>query len=250
MSNELEQVIGAPIPDHAGEIEAQAAAYVVGRDPGEAWSITTIGEADWALRKLMEIRQHEQAYADEIALWTAARDRALRAGQFFADALERWGVEQRIATKTKTFPLAHGTISTRSSAPRLVITDEDAALNWLRACEPDAIRTTEKALISAVTTVAIGTVIVGFEATNKTTGEVEQQMLDLPQPNDPERIAAVAAKLGDEWAVRPITEPAAVATVSAPVGTWPPSGLTEGQPVLGFGVSDERISATVTPLGI
>lgn len=235
----MDKIIGVPAPVDEDVLDQEVAAYVFGTpapEGREPWRISNLGQADWAMRKLADIRRAEQDYNDQLALWNDAKKRATRAGEFFETLLEDWGVESRTKDR-KTFALAHGTVATRESKPRAVVTDKDALLAWAKVQAPDAIKTTEEVLVSHLGEAAkIGAVIVGFEATDKATGDIERIMVDEVgwSSDEDDKLGKLRAKMGDGYVVEPILEPA----VLGPDDT----------PVPGMAVAPGKVTATVTPL--
>lgn len=233
---DLERITGAPAPVDEQEVGAALAEWMsptdLAADSAPAWSITSLGAADWAMARVAELRRIEREYADQIALWEAARQRAANGVEFFEHHLEEWALGER-TEKRKTFPLAHGTVATREVRPRVIVTDEEAAITWCAKHNPDALRSTTKVLISEVA-VRVGHVVVGYTAQHKTTGEVETVRLPAPKPSTADDIAVIAARLGDDWTVEAITDLAAIDS--------------DGLPVAGFGVQPGHVSASVTPL--
>lgn len=233
---DLEAIAAVPAPVDEGVVQNEVAVYVEhGRMVEQPWRITSLGAADWAMRQLAECDTRARQYGDEIALWTQVRDRIGRAGEWFEDRLKEWAVGERTPQR-KTFPLAHGSVATREGKARIEVVDEDAAIVWAKSTCPDAVKTTEKFMVSEACA-SIVECVIAFTATDKATGEVERIPLkDGPAPLDADRVAALREKMGDGYVVEPETQ------------LYVLDGV--GLPVPGLGVKLGSITATVTPLGL
>ena len=199
------------------------------------WAITDNNSADWAIQRLAECRARVQEYRDTIALWQNALDRIDAAGDWFEDRLKEWAVANRTPQR-KSFPLAHGTVGTRSSQQRIEVVDEPAAIAWAKVAAPAAVKSTERFLKSEVGGAAsIVQCVMALRATDKATGEYELIAVDVA-PLDPARLAKLQTKLGDGFVVEPVFEQ----YVLDPTGAQVP-GLT---------VKPAEVTASVTPLGL
>lgn len=127
------------------------------------WEIDGPRTAEWAMRRLVELKAEARAIAEQAEDWRAPIDAWERDGlarfaqriQFFEGHLERYGVEQRIAKpKEATIRLPSGTISTRKpSAPVVSVADEEALVNFLGAwLDSEAF----EAVVKKVETVRLG----------------------------------------------------------------------------------------------
>lgn len=233
---DLDVIAAVPPAVDEGAVQAELEAYLAGRDVERApWRITTLGQADWAMRQYGDIQARVQEYRDEVALWQAALKRVEQAGDWLEERLKEWGADQRTPQR-KSFPLAHGTVYTRESKQRIEVVDEDAALGWAKVACPDAVKVTEEFRVSMVGDAArIQDCVVAFTSTNKATGEAETITLKSgPVPLDPERLAALRDKLGDGYQVDPIVKPYVVDGAGALVP--------------GMRVRAATVTASVTPL--
>lgn len=145
----------------------------------EAWTIRSVGEAEWAMALLAAATAQQQAVLDQVKLWQSQLDafkrhelaQPARTVAFFTERLERWGLLQReLHPEQATIALASGAISTRrDSAPTIEITDAETFISWaLNALLPAAsqddvevpleqtyaelgvVKTTHEAMISAI----------------------------------------------------------------------------------------------------
>lgn len=207
--------------------------------PREPWRITSLGAADWAMRRLWDAQNAVQRYDDEISLWRRARGRVQAAVEFFEERLSEWGAAERTDAR-KSFALAHGTVSTRAVKARVQVDDQAAVLEWARTHCPDAIEqipATEKLHMADVSQIVIpGQVVVAWQATNRGTGEVERLPVDRPHTLDAEEQAIIVQAAPDGVDVEPVL---ADAVVDA-----------DGWPVPGLSVVPAKVSVTVKPLGI
>lgn len=148
-----------PVVDEAavwGEVEARVsgALDVASVAP---WRIENVGQAGWAMSKLHELHTRAAEYDDELARWKQAVARINAAAAFFEDRLTEWGVRlRRESDTTKSFPLSRGTVSTRKgSAPRIVVVNEPAAVEWASTACPEAVKVTRSFLVSQLSGVSI-----------------------------------------------------------------------------------------------
>lgn len=152
MDNELERMVAPVAIVDEETVDAELAWHLLDEHGDRAapalpgWQIENVGQADWAMRKVAELRQIEQGYRDEIDRWTDALRRARRASEWFTERLQQWGMRERGARAS--FVLAHGTVATRKSNARIVVVSDDDAIGWARTHCPAAIKTTESFLVS------------------------------------------------------------------------------------------------------
>lgn len=232
---DLEKIAGVEPPVDEQAVMEEVEAYVEGVDmQRKPWRIDTLGQADWAMRRLAEARDFAQRYEDEVALWTAALKKIGRVGSWFEDRLKEWAVAERTKDR-KTFAVAHGTVATRESKPRIVVEDEKAAVEWALTYAPAAVKVERSLLVSQLGDAAtIGRVAIGWTATNKATGET--QRIPATGGHVTTSLDVVRQRMGDDWQVDIDTHPAVVDK--------------EGRPVPGLVVAEGRVTATVTPLGV
>lgn len=219
----------ATVDEIAPTVEAEIAAVVEGRPPHTPWRIANIAQADWALRQVGEARARLGEYDDIIAKWQDARRRIERAGAYLTERLQEWAVEQRTDAK-KSFPLAHGTITTRQTGDAIEVVDEGAAVEWaLKNC-PLAVKTTRSILMTPLKeSLRIGLWAIHARAVD-TGGVVHEEWFDPAV--DPE-----SAEYADRFADRDLVE--VVPTLIAVVVDG------AGRRVPGFGVRPGKTTATV-----
>jgi hypothetical protein len=199
----------------------------------ESWRITNVGQADWAMRKVGEVREREQEYDDQIKLWQEAKRRMAAAADWLEDRLAEWAIERR-TDRIKSQQLAHGTVATSKHQPRIEVVDEAAVIEWARSDCPGAIRTVERFLKSEVGEAwRIGQVLVGWEATDKATGEIEKVPVDVPVAFDEDDLTDLQARMPGH-SVHAVTELGVVDQ--------------DGYVVPGVVVEPERVTASIRPL--
>lgn len=267
-------VAGVEPPVDEDAVEAELVAYVAGAvEPvREPWSITTPGQADWAMRRLADAREQERGMRDEVTLWQAAAARLSTAGNWFEDRLKEWALAHRTKER-KTFPLAHGSIGTTERKAAIEVVDEDAAIEWAKntpitvvcpecnGAQPDdegkvycarcdndgtvsvplaslgAVKVSEDFRISAAKDyVRIGELVVGWLAIDKSSGEQQRIVLDVYRPFVQAELDQVQTTLGDGYVVQAETLDAVVDAA--------------GVPVPGLGVKPGSVTASVRPLGV
>jgi hypothetical protein len=237
----IEHIIEPAPPVDVSHVEAELTAFLGGDTPPAElrmrgpFAISDSAQADWCMERLAELDHLARDYADRILLWQEAQKRAVAARAWFETRLSEWAAARRTKT-VKSFPLAHGTISTREVQPRVTVVDEDAAVAWAKQHAPDAVKTTHSLLVSKVgDRVRLWTVVTGYNAIHQTTGETQHIDVDPPQLADPKVLTELRARM-EGYTVEPIT------TVEA--------RDDKGRPVPGFGVIDGKVSVTVKPLGL
>lgn len=112
------------------------------------WKITGLGQAGWAMKKLAELRAVQAQYDDEIERWRRAQVRVRSAAGWFEDRLKEWAITERTTT-IKSFTLPAGTVSTRQAAqPRIIVTNDEAAVAWAEVKCPEAVKVEKSLLVS------------------------------------------------------------------------------------------------------
>lgn len=126
------------------------------------WRITDLGSADWALRRLGELRREvdelqemkDAAMARLEVKYAKLRSQAESGCAYFATQLEVWAEENRsrlIPGKAKTRKLLHGSVGWRSAPARLEVTDSDALLVWaVSQPNPGLVRVKKTPAIDAI----------------------------------------------------------------------------------------------------
>ncbi len=114
----------------------------------QAWRIDGTGSAAWAMA---HVAQAEAALSDLTAQaveWYGRIDEWLdhesapfrRTRDFFAGQLERYALDVREADpKRKSITLPDGKVQTTGKAARVIVTDEDAIIEWAKVHAPDAV---------------------------------------------------------------------------------------------------------------
>lgn len=234
------------------QVDEDAVAQELGRyirneddpDDWEPWRITSLGQADWAVRQVAAIQAKAGEYDDEVALWREAKRRAVASAEWFEERLAEWAVAQREASggRVKTQQLAHGAVETRASKPRVEVEDEAAVIEWARKQCPAAVKVTESFAKSEAIRggqLNIRDVCVGYRAIDTESGRIEEIEAE-PLFDDGARTGAFEANLhatvGPHILVERITEPMVVDA--------------GGDVVPGVVVVGERVSATVRSFGL
>lgn len=231
---DLDRIAGVEPPIDPDLLTQQVRAWMDGDEDEPALDIADIGTANWCLQVIGEAKQRAQGYDDQIQLWTEAKRRVLGLAEWLELRLEEWAVANR-TERTKSFPLAHGTIATRKGSPGIDVVDEPAAIAWAKINDvAEAVRTTEKLLTSLLEHVHYGKVVVGYEAIDRTTGEVERIDVEPTPPSD-----LVLQMMRDKL---PHSNVSAI-EVDAVVDD-------KGHPVPGLAYRTPTVGATVRPLGL
>lgn len=201
--------------------------------PREPWTIKTLGQADWCMRRVAEAEAIVAELDDEIGRWRAARTRAAAAADWFVARLKEWGLAEREQTPSRaTLTVPHGTVSTRKSTERIEVVDEPLAVAWAKQSCEDAVKVEYSLLVSRLgACVRIADMVREWRATRITTGEVEHQPQQPVVEFTAERLAEVQQRLGDEFVVE--------------AGIWRMAVDALGVPVPGLGVRGATTTATV-----
>jgi len=152
-------------PEFANELdEAILAGTLAEVEPAQAWQPTTLGEAEWAMRKLAALKGRAAEAAIAARDWRGRIDEWERAElarvapgiAFFEGRLKLYGLAQRTLTKQATATLPSGYVSTTvAKTPTIEVDDEDAVLVWAAdtlEAEPydEVVKTKLSVLISAL----------------------------------------------------------------------------------------------------
>jgi len=248
MEPDWDALVGVVSPVDEEHVLAEVAEYATGAVPEvrrEPWTIRTVGEADWAMRRLADVERRTQEYDDQIALWTDARDRVKRAGEFFVDRLKEWALASRTKDR-RTFPLAHGVVATRESKARFAIDDDETVVAWAKERHPGVVRVVESVNVTGLSSVGVrvAEAVVAFVVVDKETGETVTRGVHVDRPllvgtdrADAARAALIdALPDADRYAVTVETEQVVVDA--------------DGGIVPGVVLVPAKITATVTPSGL
>lgn len=130
----------APAPD-PDALPEELASYV-DEELGEKWSIQSLTDADWALRRVAafeeEIAENKAVVEEEIAILKLKLEALNRTAQrglaFFTWHLTRWAKANKDILlkggKKKSRGLPHGTIGWRQKGGLLKVSNPDALLTW------------------------------------------------------------------------------------------------------------------------
>jgi hypothetical protein len=188
-------------PELAAPSEVEAWVDEIGSDtlpePAQRWIIDGTGSAEWAMRhvaaadaQIAALAAQAEEWRERIDAWLereSSRPQATRA--FFVGHLERYALNLRAADPAaKTLSLPSGRVTTVGRVPRVIVTDEEAAVEWARTNAPDAI--TERIVTSIPLAelrryVAVHQVISEAWVTNSCGCRLylrDDEGLDLPEP--------------------------------------------------------------------
>ncbi len=238
MNDKISEVVRRPdvldVEQVADELERffTGEPSAVGRQPFE---VTNLDQADWCMQQLGALDATAREYADTITLWEDARRRVLVARAWFEERLREWAIANRTEQR-KSFPLAHGTVSTRRTGPKIELVDEDAALPSVEQHAPDAVKVTKSIQVSRLgDAVRVATIVTGYDALNQSTGETQHIEVKRPTVLDEAVLHGIRDRMPG-WTVTPVTHLEARAA--------------DGSPVPGFDVRPEVVSATPKPSGL
>ena len=129
---------------------------VVGHVDG-AFQVDDLGSAEWVMEKMLTedieiaaLEKRLEVIAANLDSMKKDRERRRKWLEYrFGDELEDFA-RQNLPEKGKTWKCAYGRVSFRTTNARVGVNDETLAINFLRPIAPDAIKTTEKVLVSAL----------------------------------------------------------------------------------------------------
>jgi len=151
--------------DMAGLIANDESADAAGvPEAARRWQVLDRPSAEWALGKLrdaatrqLQLEVEAQTMAapytlriDRIHAWLQGELAPLRVTEaFMGSQLERYAIERRKEDekRNKTTKLPSGEVRTTSSAPRVVIVDQAAVVQWAERNAPDIVRREPKVLL-------------------------------------------------------------------------------------------------------
>lgn len=140
---------GSDVEEWVGEL---ATAEDTLPERAQAWRIDGTGSAAWAMA---HVARAEAALSDLTAQaveWYGRIDAWLaheaaphrRTKEFFESQLERYALDRREADpKAKSLTLPDGKVSTTAKGAKVIVTDEEAAIEWARTHAPEAVKTRE-----------------------------------------------------------------------------------------------------------
>ena len=126
------------------------------------WRIETTEQAEWAMRKLAQMRARiaevdrlAKYWAAEIAQWADQERKApSRTAAFFEGVLKDYGRRKREAEKMATVRLPSGSVASRKGGGRVAISDEIAVMKWAKTLPKDKqaeiIKVKESLRVSAI----------------------------------------------------------------------------------------------------
>lgn len=134
----------ADLIDHPDETELLEQAD---KSEAERWRITDDGAAEWAMRRLAEIRRAAvaaQAQADEwifqIEAWLRAQVAPNeRSRAYFESLLVDYATRRRVDDDVKTLNLPSGSVTSRAAGDKVKVIDTDAFLDWAQDHELDQV---------------------------------------------------------------------------------------------------------------
>lgn len=134
--------------------------------PANGWIDGSIDSEDKALLFMRRQLELESELASKVAMLETVKaniEKLVRVHQQrlewwqtrYKEELSAWAYDQLPRDKdgnikSKTWRSPYGTVSFRSTQPRIVVTDDDAVLSWAESFYPRAIKTTSKVLVSLI----------------------------------------------------------------------------------------------------
>lgn len=121
--------------------------------------------AEWVLEKLSEAeaevaaieKRKKTLLANLEAMGRPAGHRVTWLRRRFEDELKAWAEKELEGEKTRSIRTPFGQLAFRKVNERIKVDDEEAAIAWAKKHQPDAVKTTEKILVSELP------VLLGFD---------------------------------------------------------------------------------------
>jgi len=151
-------VNGLLVDELTGEILGVAPGAGVDTARGSLFRVRDRDTAEWVLERLFEaeseilaLDRRLETYTRNIEAMKAEHERrASWLRERFGDELREWAGSELAGQKKRTVRTPYGSLSFRKLAARVVVKDEAAAIEWAKANQSNAVKVTEKFLISAV----------------------------------------------------------------------------------------------------
>lgn len=148
---------GLYIDANTGEILSVAMPIQQNGEP-EPFRVHDRESAEWVLEKIFEAEGEMSALDRRLETYTRNVEamkveherRATWLRERFGAELEGWARRELEGQKKRSIRTPFGRLSFRRRGARVVVKDEAAALEWAKANQSNAIKTTERFLISAV----------------------------------------------------------------------------------------------------
>lgn len=143
------------------DIDPETGEVVAVHPPEPEFVVDTADKADWVMGKMLAL-DSEAAAIDSSAIVAQARAILANAESMKKDLTRRrdaleWRFGPELAQfakanlgKTKTWKGLYGSVSFRVTPSRLTIENESQAVEWARSYCPEALKVTEKVLVSLV----------------------------------------------------------------------------------------------------
>jgi hypothetical protein len=120
-------------------------------DPDKPFHIHDDGTANWAMKKLVALRdqmdervQIATAEKARIDVWLEEVNKAFKTkAEYFESLLTDYAMRQRKFHERSTIPLTHGKLATRQGQPKWIV-DADEFLMWAKTHRPELVRVKEK----------------------------------------------------------------------------------------------------------
>lgn len=136
---------GSDVEEWVGDIAAtdelpeRAQAWRIDGTGSAAWAMAHVARAEAALSDLTAQAVEWYGKIDEWLVHESEPHRRTKA--FFEGQLQRYALDRREADpKAKSLTLPDGKVSTTAKGAKVIVTDEDAALEWAHSHAPEAVR--------------------------------------------------------------------------------------------------------------
>ncbi len=126
----------------------------------QSWRIDGTGSAAWAMAHVAQAEAALSEFTDLAVVWYGRIDEQRDAAKavidewlvketaplrrtlnYFTGQLERWALDQREADpRKKSVTLPSGKVQTTAKSAKVVVTDEDAVIEWAKANAPEAVK--------------------------------------------------------------------------------------------------------------
>ena len=146
-SSDVEEWVGEVATAEPDALPERVQAWRIDGTGSAAWAMAHVARAEAALSDLTAQAVEWYGRIDEWLVHESAPHRRTLA--YFTGQLERFALDQREADpKRKSLTLPNGKVQTTARSAKVIVTDEDAVIEWARKHLPDAVKEQTVTLLS------------------------------------------------------------------------------------------------------
>lgn len=141
-SSDVEEWVGEVATAEPDALPERVQAWRIDGTGSAAWAMAHVARAEAALADLTAQAVEWYGKIDEWLVNQSAPHRRTRA--FFEAQLQRFALDQREADpRKKSVVLLSGKVQTTAKAAKVIVTDENAVIEWAKVNAPEAVKTKE-----------------------------------------------------------------------------------------------------------